>query len=374
MATVVAAVVTSALVTPAVRLALALQVLDRPDARKDQVQPVPRLGGLAVGLGLGIALLFAGLLLRGQGQLALSRTELLALGLGTFMVFLVGLVDDVVGVSSLNKLLVEIAAAFLIVRVGWSFEVLGVPGGGSIELGVLGQLASILWIVGVTNAINLIDGLDGLAGGVVALISASFLALALIHGNQLTAVAMAAVMGACLGFLRHNWAPARIYLGDSGALTLGFVLATTSVYSSLKAPAAVAILVPILALGVPVMDTLLVMGVRFLARPKDPASDRFLAMFRADRKHLHHLLLRLGPERGRAVVWIYAAVGAFCAFALATALTKSPALGVALVVVEFITLLAMRGMGMRAGARALSEQKRSAVRELYLQPPSERAS
>ena len=131
-----------------------------------------------------------------------------------------------------------------------------------------GAVVSLLWIVGVTNAINLIDGLDGLAGGVVAIIADSLLAYALLQGNLRTVILMAATAGACIGFLRHNWAPARIFMGDSGSLTLGFLLAAISVHSSLKAPAAVAILVPILALGVPVIDTLLVMGVRFLDRPK----------------------------------------------------------------------------------------------------------
>jgi UDP-GlcNAc:undecaprenyl-phosphate GlcNAc-1-phosphate transferase len=279
------------------------------------------------------------------------------------MVFLVGLVDDISGVSVLDKFLVELLAAFLVVRIGWSFDVLGLPGGQTLALGAFGQATSVLWIVGVTNAINLLDGLDGLAGGVVAIIAGSFLMYALLQGDALTIVAMAAVMGGCLGFLRYNWAPARIYLGDSGSLTLGFVLATTSVQSSLKAPAAVAILVPILALGLPVIDTLLVMAVRFVRRPKGPISSRFIGMFEADRNHLHHVLLRLAKSRRSAVAWIYGAVLVFCALALTVAVTRNSAVGVLLLATEFVAVIAMRQLGLRAEARVLADQQRQDVRE-----------
>jgi UDP-GlcNAc:undecaprenyl-phosphate GlcNAc-1-phosphate transferase len=366
LAAAVAGVVTGTLVPMVRRLAEVIQAMDAPGGRKDHDRPIPRLGGLAVVMGLGISLLFAALILRGLGALPLPRNELLALALATFMVFLVGVVDDIAGVSTLDKFVVEVLAAFLIVRIGWSFDVLGLPGGENLSLGAFGQAASVLWIVGVTNAINLIDGLDGLAGGVVAIIAGSFLVYALIQGDALTIVAMAAVMGACLGFLRYNWAPARIYLGDSGSLTLGFVLATTSVQSSLKAPAAVAILVPILALGLPVIDTLLVMAVRFVERPKGPISSRLMGMFQADRNHLHHTLLGLAKSRGRVVVWIYGAVVVFCALALTVALTRSPAVGAVLLVTEVAAVVAMRRLGLRGEARILAARQRLETREEYL--------
>ncbi len=358
LAAVVAAVVTSALVPFVIRIARMLHALDHPRGRHHPERSVPRLGGLAIVSGLGIALLFVALLLRSSGDFPLPRNELLAMALATFMVFLVGLVDDITGVSAWDKFVVEVLAAFLVVRVGWTFDVLGLPGGVNLELGLFGQAASVLWIVGVTNAINLLDGLDGLAGGVVAIIAGSFLAYGMIQGNDLTAVAMAAIVGACVGFLRYNWAPARIYLGDSGSLTLGFLLAITSVHSSLKAPAAIAILIPILVLGLPVIDTLLVMGLRFLDRPKGPFGARFQRMFHADRNHLHHLLLRLGGSRQSVVVWIYGAAAAFCLFALLVAFTRSAAMATALLVTEFVAIAAMRGLGLRAGVRQLAASRR----------------
>jgi UDP-GlcNAc:undecaprenyl-phosphate GlcNAc-1-phosphate transferase len=286
----------------------------------------------------------------------------MALAIGTGIVFLVGVLDDLVGVSAAKKFVFQLLAAWLLVRVGWSFEVLRLPGLGEIHLGLFGGVVSLLWIVGVTNAINLIDGLDGLAGGVATIISVSFLAYAILQGNPGTVILMAALAGACIGFLRHNWEPARIFMGDSGSLTLGFLLATTTVHSSLKAPAAVAILVPILALGVPVMDTLLVMVVRFLDRPKGPFTTRFLRMFRADRNHLHHLLEHLGGNRSRIVAVIYTLVLSFCALALLVAVTGQTTLGVALVGLEFLVVLTMRRRGMAMEARRLARLQRDEIK------------
>jgi UDP-GlcNAc:undecaprenyl-phosphate GlcNAc-1-phosphate transferase len=357
---VVAFVVTGVLVPFVIRMARTLRAVDRPGGRRQQERAVPRLGGLAIGGGLAIALVFVTLLLRSMGEFALSRNELLAMALASFMVFLVGLVDDIVGVSALDKFLVELLAAFLVVRIGWAFDVIGLPGGVHLELGLFGQAVSVLWIVGVTNAINLLDGLDGLAGGVVAIVAGSLLAYGVLEGSDLTALAMAAVVGACAGFLRYNWSPARIYLGDCGSLTLGFLLAITSIHSSLKAPAAIAILVPILVLGLPVIDTLLVMALRFLDRPRGALGDRFQRMFHADRNHLHHLLLRLGASRRGVVVGIYGAVAAFCGFALAVAFTHNLEMGGALLLTEFVAIAVMRRLGLRAGVRELAGARRLA--------------
>jgi UDP-GlcNAc:undecaprenyl-phosphate GlcNAc-1-phosphate transferase len=354
-AAVVGALVTWLLVPPAIRIAIALRAMDQPGGRKLQASAVPRLGGVAIFCGIGLA---AGCAALGQWDVwgtAAAAKEILALACGTALVFAVGVADDLVGVGSGKKFLVELGAAGLLVAVGgWSFSVLRLPFVGAVDLGVFGGLVSLLWIVGVTNAINLIDGLDGLAGGVVAIIAASMLGYAVLQGSPGTVVLMAATAGACLGFLRHNRGPARTFMGDSGALTLGFLLAGTSVHSALKAPAAVAILVPILALGLPVMDTLLVMGVRFLDRPRRHPARRFLRMFRADRKHLHYLLGRVGARRPHVVTLIYAVVVAFCAMALVVAVTGQTNLGLSLVVIEFLVILSMRRLGRNAWRRPMA--------------------
>ncbi|HEX4497352.1 MAG TPA: MraY family glycosyltransferase [Thermoanaerobaculia bacterium] len=361
-AAVLAALATNLMVPPVARLAVVLRAMDHPGERKLQTGAVPRLGGLAIAIGLALGGGLAAVSLWGRLGTVVGRGELLALGFGTLLVFLVGVVDDLVGVSAARKLLFQLVAAWPLVQAGWAFEVLRLPLVGEVHLGLLGWPVSLLWIVGVTNAINLIDGLDGLAGGVVAIISVSFLGYALLQGNAGTVILMAAVAGSCLGFLRHNWEPARVFMGDSGALTLGFLLAATSVHSSLKAPAAVAILVPILALGVPVMDTLLVMAVRFLDRPKGALTGRFLRMFHADRKHLHHLLAHFGARRSRIVALIYGVVLAFCALALLVAATGETTLGIVLVVLEFSVILAMRQMGLAMEARKLARLQREEIK------------
>jgi UDP-GlcNAc:undecaprenyl-phosphate GlcNAc-1-phosphate transferase len=361
----VAALIANLIVPLVTELAVALRAIDRPGGRKMHTEGVARLGGVAVLVGL----------LFGTGSVSviewvdwgspLPRQDLVALLLGVAMIFVVGLVDDVTGVSSWKKLLVQVIAASLLVNLGlrWQFEILGLPGGGAIELGAWSAPLTVVWIVGVTNAINLIDGLDGLASGVVAIIAGSFLAFALLLDSPFTVVLMAGVVGACLGFLPHNREPARIFLGDAGSLTLGFLLAAFSVQTSLKSPAAVAILVPLLALGVPVIDTLLVMLVRFLERPKGPVFGRVLRIFHADRNHLHHLLEALVTTRRGVVRLIYVLVLGSSLMALAVALTKSATLGMVLVVVEIIAIMLVRELGMARRARAISARRRFELAE-----------
>lgn len=362
VAAAIAALATNTVVPGVARLAVLLRALDEPGERKLQADAVPRLGGVAIVVGVAL----------GAGGVAMTRwntwgghiarSELAAFLIGTGLVFVVGLVDDILGVSALKKILVEIAAAWLIVAAGWRFDVVHLPVWGDVQLGVLGNVVVVAWIVGVTNAINLLDGLDGLASGVVTIIAASFLVYAILLGNPMSVVLLGGVVGACLGFLRFNWAPAKIYMGDSGALTLGFLLAAMSVHSSLKAPAAVAILVPIVALGVPVLDTLLVMAVRFLERPKGQLGDRFLRMFRADRQHLHHLLETHGARRQRIVATIWAIAAVFCALAIMLAATKSDVFGVTLIGLEFAVVLGMRNLGLMTAMRKLALRKRTQIR------------
>ncbi len=360
-AAVIAALLTNLMVPPVTRLAIALRALDHPDERKHQAKAVPCLGGVAIAIGLALGAGLAGISRFGEWE-GLDRGEMVALMLGTGLVFLVGVADDLLGVSAYKKLFFEIVAACLLVRIGWSFEVLRLPLVGEVYLGLLGPVVSVVWIVAVTNAINLIDGLDGLASGVVAIISTSMLVYAVVQGNPGTVLLMAATAGSCIGFLRHNWEPARIFMGDSGALTLGFLLAAATVHSSLKAPAAVAILVPILALGVPVMDAMLVMGVRFLERPKGPLTGRVLRIFHADRQHLHHLLSHFGGARSRIVAVIYAVVLSFCVLALLVAFTGDTTLGIALVALEFFVILAMRKRGLARATRRLAEIQREEIK------------
>lgn len=353
------------LVPPLARLARAVRVGSRSEMRGADARSIPRLGGVAMFMGVAVAC-GAGAVVRYEvWSRVIPAEHVLALGIGMLLVFLVGVADDLVGASPLQKLLVQFVAAWMVVAAGWSFHVLRLPLVGEIDLGIWGGPLSILWVVGVTNAINLIDGLDGLAAGVAAIIGASLLAYSLFQDNQATAILLAAVVGACLGFLAHNWEPAKIFMGDGGALTLGFLFGALTLHSSLKAPAAVAILVPILALGLPVLDTLLVMVVRFVEGDGRPLVSRFLRMFHADRSHLHHLLGSIVARRGRIVILLYATVALFCAGALAVALSGEGGIGLALLAVELLVVLAMRRMGLAAEARALAAGQRAEARRRF---------
>lgn len=359
----VAAGVVSNLAAPVVaKLAMAVHALDYPGGRKLQTEATPRLGGVAIAGG--VAFSAAGVALAKWVQLsaAIHRSEIIALAMSGALVFFVGFVDDLIGVSTWHKFAAQILAALLLVHVGWQFQVLSLPWSGAIMLGPFGPLLTVLWIVGVTNAVNLLDGLDGLAAGVVAIIAASLLAYALLLNNLGTVILMAAITGACIGFLRHNWAPARIFMGDSGSLTLGFLLAAMSVHSALKAPAAIAILVPLLALGVPVIDTLLVMVVRFLSRSHGALGERLLAMFRADRNHIHHLLLRRRGTGRRVVAWIYGTVLTFCALAVVVAVTRNRTLGILVLLIEGAVMLGLRQSGLRARLAETSTEQRQTLR------------
>ena len=363
-----AAVVTGTMVPFAAKIAFAVRAVDYPGGRKFHGGAVPRLGGVAIIVGLALSAGTVAIMKWAAWGGRVSKTEVVAVFIATAMVFTVGLVDDIVGVSVAKKLLVEFAAAVLIVYAGWWFSVLGLPGGGALDLGVMGGVVTVLWIVGVANAINLFDGLDGLAGGVVAIVAGSMLVYSLIQGNLFTVILMGAIVGACLGFLPHNWLPAKIFMGDAGALTLGFLLAAITVHSSLKSSAAVAILIPVLALGVPVMDTLVVMAVRFLERPKGHAVERLLRMFRADRNHVHHLMQRHGASRPMVVRTLYLFVLISCAMALAVALTKSSGLGITLVGVEAAAILLIRTLGLARLTRTLSSDQREELRGKWFAP------
>ena len=294
------------LLTPAVvRLALRLKAVDLPGGRKRHRGAMPRLGGIAIVASIAICL-GPSLLLLKDGGLAISPMEVLGFTAAAAIIFGVGLTDDIRGLGPLQKLFFQLLAASIVVAIGWEFSALRLPGEGRFALGAVAPVVSVLWIVGVTNAINFIDGLDGLAAGIVAIIASSMLLLAVLQSSPETVIVTACIVGACVGFLRHNWRPAKIYMGDSGSLTLGFVLAAVTLRSSVKASAAVAILVPILALGLPVIDTLLVMWYRFLRGHR--RMNRVARIFHGDRKHLHHLLLETHTERSKVMLTLFGLV------------------------------------------------------------------
>jgi UDP-GlcNAc:undecaprenyl-phosphate/decaprenyl-phosphate GlcNAc-1-phosphate transferase len=301
----------AAAATPLVRrLALAIGAVAEPGGRHVHAGRIPRLGGLAVlGGGLGaLALLSAGGV--GLGELLATygwhSGWLLA---GTLTVAVVGAVDDVVGLGPLAKLGWQVLAGIMALAGGYGFAAVTNPlTGGVVDFGWLGPLATLAWVVGVTNAFNLIDGLDGLAAGVGLIASLTLVAVSVIEGRPDAALLASALGGALAGFLFFNFNPATIFLGDSGSLLLGYALAVLSIQSLQKGTTTVLITVPLLALGLPLMDVALTLLRRSLAAGAG-------AIFRADAAHIHHRLLRRGLSHRRAVLVLYAVCVAFSGLA-----------------------------------------------------------
>lgn len=303
----VAWLATDLLIPFVTKAAYALGRVDEPDARKVHTVPIPRLGGIAIFLGFCIAVATIELLT--PGPLFPRTGPFMGLLIGAGLIFLLGIADDLKPLPAKFKFLVQIGAAVVAVYLGVRIEVLSNPFGGMFILPIwMAYGLTVFWLVGITNTINLIDGLDGLAGG-VSLIAAATTALIAIQTKQPALALLAlALAGATIGFLRYNWNPAKIFMGDSGSLFLGFTLAAISVVGLLKVAATAALLVPVLILGVPIFDTAFAIVRRALQRRP---------IFSPDRGHLHHRLLGLGFSQRRAVLIIYA----ICLILGGTALT-----------------------------------------------------
>jgi UDP-GlcNAc:undecaprenyl-phosphate GlcNAc-1-phosphate transferase len=377
----VLACLVSVLLTPLVRrVALARRLFDDPrDARKVHGRPIPRLGGVAIAAGFYAPLL--GLLIQGSGV----GTIFYAVGWKAFgfmaggvAICLLGLYDDIHGAGAKEKFIVQFGIAAGLYFLGFRMDVISLPFAGTVALGVLALPFTMLWIVGVINAMNLIDGLDGLAAGVALCAVLTTFTISTLRGDPLMMLYMGALGGATLGFLVYNFNPASIFMGDTGSMFLGYVLGVGAIQASQKSSTTVAIIVPMLALGLPITDTLAAMTRRLLTgRP----------MFSADRGHIHHRLLDLGLSQKQAVLILYGASALFGGVALFVTFASGVQVAVILLALVTIAFIAMRRIGygrLAAGtagaptspqfhslARAADEAQlwrelRSAVRELRL--------
>lgn len=282
----VLAYVISALVQPLVaRYAIYKGLLDLPDGERRLHQgPIPRLGGVGVFAAVLIAAAVAASM-ESASQLLLLLPFILSIFIGATLLFVVGLVDDLIGVPPAVKIVVQSVAAIIVWYYGFRIESLVLPGGHVVALGLLGLPIVVVWIVGLSNAFNLVDGADGLAGGVAIIALAATAVSALVLHDTVVFWCSLALMGAMLGFLRYNLPPARIFLGDSGSLVVGFLLAVLTVKGMTRPDGAVFALGPIFALSYPLLDTGISMMRRWLRG--EPLS-------RADGRHIHHQLRKLG--------------------------------------------------------------------------------
>ena len=289
----VAAVLSYFFTPPVKNFAHKVGAIDVPkDARRMHKKPIPRLGGLAIYGGF-----LCSILIFGQ----LDETMLCVL-LGAAIIVALGIFDDVLALGAKLKFVVQIVAAAIPVcigdlQIGLFTNLNPLSDTPFVHLGILAVPVTIIWIVGITNAVNLIDGLDGLAVGVSSIAAITMLAVALLTGNMPIAITMAALAGACIGFMPYNLNPAKIFMGDTGSSFLGYMLATVSIMGLFKFYAVISFAVPFLILGLPIFDTANAI-IRRVAAGRSPMSP--------DRGHVHHKLIDMGFNQKQAVAILYA--------------------------------------------------------------------
>ncbi|MFA9424572.1 MAG: glycosyltransferase family 4 protein [Sedimentibacter sp.] len=287
----ISAVIISFVMTPPARkLAIKVGAFDVPkDPRKIHNKPMPYFGGLAIYVSI-MACMFV--------YMPHTRTNLFIMA-GATIIVLTGILDDMYGMPAKLKLLMQIIAAVVAIIGGVQINFITNPlssTGMSYLLAWLSVPITLFWIVGITNTINLIDGLDGLASGVASIAATTLLFTAATMGHDFIMMQCAIIAGASLGFLPFNFNPAKIFMGDTGSLLLGYMLAVTAVSGMVKSVAAVALAVPVFALGLPIFDTAFAIIRRYIN--KKPIME-------ADKDHLHHKLMRIGLNQRQTVLVMY---------------------------------------------------------------------
>lgn len=282
------AALVSYILTPYIRkLAFLVGAVDRPDNRKVHKKIMPRLGGLAI---------YIAFMTAAVASLEMTK-DIVGILAGATVIVLVGVLDDKYQLPAKTKLLGQIFAACVLVLFDIRIEWVNNPFGGYFYLDYLSVPLTIFWVISFTNVVNLMDGLDGLAAGVSAIASLTVILVAAQMGYYHIAVMTAALAGGIIGFIRYNFNPATIFMGDTGSMFIGYMLAAISVYGAVKTAATVALIVPAIALGLPIMDTAFAIMRRYSnGRP----------IFQPDKGHIHHRLLAMGMNQKQAVLLMYA--------------------------------------------------------------------
>jgi UDP-GlcNAc:undecaprenyl-phosphate GlcNAc-1-phosphate transferase len=273
--------------TPLVKkLAIKIGATDNPNFRKVHQKVMPRLGGLSIILGF----------IAGFIYLSPKSDLMLPIMLGGTIIILVGIIDDKYTLTAKYKLTGQIAAALIVIAAGIKIDYINIPFYGNFDFGIFSYIITILWIVGITNAINLIDGLDGLASGVSTIAMSAILLMAIFDGQVLVITLSVILIGSTLGFLFFNFYPAKIFMGDTGALFLGYAISIISILGLFKSVTIFSLIIPIIILAVPIFDTLFAIIRRILNKQKISAPDK---------SHLHHCLLSMGFNHRNTVLIIY---------------------------------------------------------------------
>ncbi|MDO4710998.1 MAG: MraY family glycosyltransferase [Peptostreptococcaceae bacterium] len=280
----------SYLITPfIIKLANKIGAIDVPkDARRVHSKPIPRLGGLGIFIGFLIPSIF----------LLSPDPKVLAILLSAGIMVNMGIIDDISPLKAKTKLFIQIFCALIITWAGIRIDFFTNPFENDIliVLRLLSIPITVFWIVGITNTVNLIDGLDGLAAGISIIAALTLGIVAFTSGQYVTATLLMGVVGGAVGFLPHNFNPAKIFMGDTGSLFLGFVLSVTSILGTIKGATVLAVIIPIFALAIPILDTTFAIIRRFLAGKP---------IMEADRGHLHHRLLSKGLSQKKTVIYLY---------------------------------------------------------------------
>jgi len=321
--------------TPIVRkIALALGIMDKPGGRKVHRRNMPTLGGIAIAAGFfaGISVAFKAV----PGAMYVFSLKFSGLCVASVFILILGVIDDIKPLRAKLKFFVQIIAASILIACGFVVEEVTIPFLGKISLGFLGIIFSILWIVGITNAINLLDGLDGLAAGVSGIASFFIFLSAVDQHDYIVAFLAFSLCGACAGFLPFNFYPARIFMGNPGSMFLGFILSGISIISFQKSRTIITLFIPVIALGVPIIDTALAI-VRRLSKKKH--------IFQADKEHIHHKLLFREESQRRVVLSLYFLSTCFGMIALSFRGIKGLYAIAALLIVVIVTYKWMRDSG-----------------------------
>ncbi|GFN36842.1 glycosyltransferase family 4 protein [Tepidimicrobium xylanilyticum] len=333
---VISAVISFFMTPIAKKLAVKIGAVDIPkDERRVHNKPMPLLGGLAIY----IAVIITSLLF-----LPKDRT-LISIIVGGSIIFVSGFFDDIKELSPKGKLIFQLVAAIVLILGDVKIDAITNPldrPGAVLSLGIFAVPITIFWVVGITNTLNLIDGLDGLAAGVAMIASLSF-SLVANKFNYIPVIIMSAIVaGACTGFLPYNFNPAKIFMGDTGALFLGFIMAALSIEGVMKSVATIAVVVPIIILGVPIFDTTFAIFRRLL-------NGKSIA--EADKGHLHHRLLKLGFSQRKTVLILYSISAIFGIIAIFISDANSNRAFYVAVIVFLITVILASKMGLITGRK-----------------------
>lgn len=315
-------------VTPLVkRLAVKVNAVDVPDNnRKKHKEIKASLGGLSIFIGATAGFLY----------LQPEHPQMFPIIIGAVIMLITGLLDDIFNLRPIYKFAGQFSAAIVVVSSGLVIEKLTIPFFGTVYLDLIGYVITVLWIVGASNAINFIDGLDGLAAGVSAIGLTSILVMAMIDYRIVVAYLCIILIGSCAGFLFHNFYPAKIFMGDTGALFLGYCIAVVSMMGLFKNVALFSFIIPIIVIAIPILDTVLAIIRRTINKQ---------GIATADRKHIHYQLVNMGYSHRTSVLIIYG----FSAFFGALAITFNSGIMLASLIIFVFIMLGVQVMAELAG-------------------------